>query len=268
MATPNYEQIQSFNTVTQQLIQSATDEFMRLYSSELTIDEVVELMTLVAEQYGLLASELGAQWYDLCTNLANIDAEPAEIRQADTESLRQRARWYVDNETDGKRVFNYFLQNVINDSIRETGSANLWRDYERGMVAGKWARVPVGETCAWCLMLASQGAWYLTKESALGKESGHYHDGCNCIAVYHSDPDDIPNYSKLAQYKKMYYDAENTRVKGDYSDDLRDRINRAKENHAKAVKDYEEGITDKEPKPWTKYNETLIIMRYQNEGLH
>lgn len=268
MATPNFEQIQSFNAVTQQLIQSAVDEFMKLYSAELEFDEVVNLMTLVAEQYGLLGSELGAQWYDLCTNLANIDADPAEIQQMDADDLRVRAKWYLDNEVDGKQVFNYYLQNVIQDSIRATGDANLWRDYERGLAAGKWARVPVGDTCAWCLMLASQGAWYLTKESALGAEKGHYHRGCNCIAVYHSDPDSIPNYANLTRYKQMYYDAENTRVSGDYDDDLRDRINMAKAQHKKKQQDYEDGLIDKQPAPWTKYNETLIIMRYQNEGLH
>ena len=268
MATPNFEQIQSFGNVRQQLIQAATDEFMKLYSPELSLDEVVDLMTLVAEQYDVLASELGAQWYDLCTGLANIDAEPAEIQRTDTETLRQRARWYVDNKIDQKQVFNYYLQNVINDSIRETGSANLGRDYERGLAAGKWARVPVGDTCAWCLMLASQGAWYLTKESALGKDGGHYHDGCNCIAVYHADPDDIPNYSNLTRYKKMYYDAENARIKGDYSDELSNRISSAKSQHLKKERDYENGLIDKKPPPWTKYNETLIIMRYQNEGLH
>lgn len=272
MATPNYEQIQSFGNVTQQLIQNATDEFMKLYTMSMSQDEIIELMTLIAEQYGLLASELGAQWYDLCTRLANINAEPAEIQGTSRDSLRQRARWYIENEVDGNKVFNYYLQNVINESIRVTGSANLGRDYERGLCSGKWARVPVGDTCAWCLMLASQGAWYLTRESALGEEAGHYHDGCNCIAVYHSDPDNIPNYANLQRYKSMYYDAENTRIanancRRPYDDELRERIDRAKENHAKAVREYEEGITDKEPKPWTRYNETLIIMRYQN-GLH
>lgn len=272
MATPNFEQIQSFGNVSKQLIQSATNDFMELYSSEMSIDDAIELVSRIAEQYGLLGSELGAQWYDLCTRLANIEAEPAELVEMDGESIRRRARAAVETAPDGKTVnaiFDYFLQNLINESIRETGSANLGRDYERGLCAGKWARVPVGETCAWCLMLASQGAWYLTEESALGKESGHYHNGCNCIAVYHANPNDIPNYAGLQRYKSMYYKAENTRLANSrgvkhYDEELQERITRAHEEHEKAVRDYEDGKTDKEPKPWTKYNETLIIMRYQN----
>lgn len=270
MAAPSFEQVQSFGNVTQQLIQAAADEFMKLYSAELSFDETVNLMALVAEQYGLLGSELGAQWYDLCTALANVDADPAEIREMDAEDLKARAKWHLENDIDQKQVFNYYLQNVINDSVRATGNANLWRDYERGLVPGRWARVPVGDTCAWCLMLASQGAWYVSKESALGKKSGHYHDGCNCIAVYHADPDDIPNYSNLARYKKMYYDAENARAanrsgREPYSEELQRRVDRARELHEE--RERQRMAEGKEPNPWTQYNETLIVMRYQNEGL-
>lgn len=273
MATPNFEQIQSFGNVTRQLVQAAVDEFMKLYSAELSFDETVELMALVAEQYGLLGSELGAQWYDLCTSLANIDADPADIQQMNADDLRVRAKWYLDNKVDQAQVFQYYLQNVINDSVRTTGGNNLWRDYTRGLVAGKWARVPVGDTCAWCLMLASQGAWYVSKKSALGAEPDHYHDGCNCIAVYHADPNDIPNYDNLVRYKKMYYDAENARIANEegrtrYNDELRDRISSARKKHLERNEKLKaEGKEDK-VREWTKYNETLIVMRYQNEGLH
>ena len=276
MATPNFEQIKSFSAVTSKLIQSATDDFMALYNPAMTIDEVVELAAQIAERYQELASELGAQWYDLCTRLANIEAEAAELREVDGESIRQRARAAVETAPTNKTVdavFNYFLHNEIQNSIRATGSANLNRDYERGLVSGKWARVPVGDTCAWCLMLASQGAWYLSKESALGNNGGHYHDGCDCVAVYHADADNIPNYENLLRYKRMYYDAENARVankngKQKYDEELQERVDRAKAQHAereaaKKQKAIERG-EEYEENPWTRYNETLIVMRYQN----
>lgn len=276
MATPNFEQIQSFNRVTNKLIQSATDDFMSLYKPGMSIDEVIEIAAQVATRYEELASELGAQWYDLCTKLANIEAEAAELRETDTESIRQRARAAVETAPTNKTVdavFNYFLHNEIQNSIRATGSANLWRDYERGLVSGKWARVPVGDTCAWCLMLASQGAWYLTKESAVGNNGGHYHDGCDCVAVYHADADNIPNYNNLVRYKRMYYDAENARIankdgKQKYDEELQERVDRAKAQHAereaaKKQRAIERGEEYTE-NPWTRYNETLIVMRYQN----
>lgn len=263
MPAPNYEQIQSFGNVTAQLKEAAIDEFMEYVYDGMTIDEIIDAATNVAMKYSYLGCELGAQWYDLCSELAGLDVEPAELPEVDDTKLAGRARAVVESVGDESLVsdaFNYFLQNEIQKSIRMTGNANLWRDYERGKAGGRWARVPVGDTCAWCLMLASNGAWYLSEKSALGTSPDHYHDGCNCIAVYHSDAESIAGYSDLDRYKSMYYEAENMRManasgKVPYSEELQSRIDKAREIH-KAK--YDDGETDIK---WTKYNETLIVMR-------
>lgn len=263
MAAPNFEQIQSFDNVSKQLTQAAIDEFLGEISPGMSYEAVIDVAVTVAEKFAFLGAELGAQWYDLCTQLAGVDAEPAELQQSDQDALRAKAEATVSKsqETFGK-TFEYYMQNVINDSIRLTGDANLRRDYNRGLVPGKWARVPVGETCAWCLMLASQGAWYLTKESALG-DGNHYHNGCNCVAVYHSDAESIKGYSgQLGRYKAMYYDAENIRLANElgrehYPEELQKRIDDARAIHEAK---YEADETDKK---WTQYNEDLIIMRYK-----
>ena len=267
MAAPSYSQIQSFNAVAAQLKEAAMDEFMDDFDVGMTRDEVIELATRIAEKYSYLGCELGAQWYDLCSEMAGLDVDPAELPEVDVGELNGKAQSTFAKAADSSliaEVFNYYLQNQIENSIRMTGSANLWRDYERGTAGGRWARVPVGDTCAWCLMLASQGAWYLSEKSAVTTGNGeHYHDGCNCVAVYHASPESISGYTKLAKYKDMYYDAENRRVANargtePYSEELAARVERAKAEH-KAK--YDAGETDVK---WTRYNETLIVMRYQN----
>lgn len=271
MPAPNYEQIQSFGRVTDQLIQAAVDEFMEYVYDGMTTAEIIDAAANVAAKYSRLGCELGAQWYDLCTELAGIDAEPAEYGEPDYEQLRGGIEKRIESVSDSssqQSAINGFLQDLINNSIRDTGSANLWRDYERGLAPGKWARVPVGETCAWCLMLASQGAWYLSEKSALVGNAGKYHDGCDCKAVYHADAESIAGYAELGKYKQMYYDAENMRQNGNYPPDLEARIDKAREQHKAREKERErlaaENGDDFEENPWTKYNETLIIMRYQN----
>lgn len=264
MATPTYEQIASFSGVSRQLVQRAVKEFMRLHRDDMSVEDVVRLMAAVGNKYGLAGGELGAQWYDLCCRLANIQAEPAELHPVpDEKALVLRAEWYLTHSTSAQEAITNYMHNVIMESVRATGDANLWRDYTRGLAPGRWARVPVGDTCAWCLMLASQGAWYVDEKSALGAEAGHYHDGCDCVAVYFADPENIPNYSQLTRYKEMYYDAENARKanasgREPYSEDLQERIDAAYNAH---VARFEAGETDK---PWTPYNETLIVMRYRN----
>lgn len=279
MAAPSYAQIQSFNAVADQLKEAAIDEFMSDLDDDMTRDEVVELAVRVAEKYSYLGCELGAQWYDLCSELAGVDVDPAELAEVDPDELEIRAQAAFDRASDGSLIsdaLNYYLQNQIENSIRRTGSANLNRDYERGMAGGKWARVPVGETCAWCLMLASQGAWYLSEETAKGIDPDHYHDGCDCVAVYHADPESIAGYAELTRYKEMYYDAENARLANEsgrepYDEELSWRVDHARAEHERKRKEYLEAIArgenPKEVKEWTVYNETLIVMRYQNAGL-
>lgn len=271
MAAPNYEQIQSFDHVTEQLKQAAIDEFLSEVDETMRLDDVLEVATRIAEKFAFLGAELGAQWYDLCTQLAGIEAEPAEIQEPDPDGLRAKAESTVKaSQKPFVETFEYYMQNVINDSIRKTGDANLWRDYMRGLSPGKWARVPVGDTCAWCLMLASQGAWYLTEESAVG-DGDHYHNGCNCKAVYHADAESINGYSgKLGKYKAMYYSAENIREaaesgKEPYPEELAMRIAKAEAMHgareaAKKAEAEANGETYVEQQ-WTQYNVDLIIMR-------
>ena len=48
----------------------------------------------------------------------------------------------------------------------------------------RFQRLPQGlETCDFCLMLASRGAVYLSKESAGGDDPDHFHRGCDCLIV-------------------------------------------------------------------------------------
>lgn len=270
MPAPNFEQIQSFSRVTGQLKESAVDEFMGELVEGMSRDEVIELASQIADKYRMLGSELGAQWYDLCSELAGYSLAPAELETPDYEGVRSRASnaaARADAAGDYARSFSEWLTNEIMDSIRTTGDDNLWRDYRRGLVPGKWCRVPVGETCAWCMMLASQGAWYKSRESALRESAGRYHSDCDCIAVFHADADSISGYTQLQEYKSAYYSAENARQannsgKQPYPEDLEIRVQKAKAHHAEQNRKRREN--GEEEVPWRVYNETLVVMRYQN----
>ena len=281
MAAPNYEQIQSFGLVRTQLVEAAVDEFMEYVYEGITRDEVLAVAAQLAGKYAMLGEELGAQWYDLCTELAGIKADPAVVSPINDKRMAAWADAVFLEEFNRELVHNW-MKDVINESIRETGDANMWRDYKRGLkkVEGKWARVPVGKTCAWCMMLAAQGAWYLSQDNALWKGGVHgdrYHDNCDCIAVYHADPEYIRGYSELVEYKNRYYKADNARLanargKEPYPEELQERINTAERKHIererkRKLEAYERG-EEYEEKPWTVYNEDMIVMRWQDPGLH
>ena len=270
---PSYEQILSFGETRTQLVEYAIEEFNYWVHEGMTKQELMQIATTIGEKYSLLGSELGAQWYDLCTQLAEIEAEPAELSPVSTEDINARVTAAMNAEPGLiESVFNSYLQNVVNDSIRRTGDANLQRDYERGLAGGKWCRVPVGDTCAWCLMLASNGAWYKSKETALGTSPDHYHSDCNCVAVYHADAESVKGYEKLAKYKEMYYTADDMRIANNkgrekYPEELEKRVTAARVKfEAEEQAKYEEAKANGayyNKKSWPKAKEDLIIMRYQ-----
>lgn len=272
MPAPSYAQISGFGKASKQLEQAAFGEFMEHVYDGMTHEELVDVAASIAAKYSFYGCELGAQWYDLCSQAAGLDVDPAEYGDPDPDAMRQRAEAALENvePTDAPKL-NTFLQDLINDSIRMTGYDNLWRDYERGMCGGKWCRVPVGDTCAWCLMLASQGAWYLTEKSAIGADPGHYHSRCDCVAVYHADAESIAGYRNLERYKETYYNADNVRQAAEsgrtpYHDELRERVEAAKVRHEQLEdeKEAEAAARGEEyrRKPWTVYNEDLLIIRY------
>lgn len=84
--------------------------------------------------------------------------------------------------------------------------------YENGLKDRKivrFARVPGGgETCRFCIMLASRGAVYYSRKSA-GEDKGHYHDNCQCtiqpvfMQSKHGAADIVEGYDPK-KYKDMY----------------------------------------------------------------
>ena len=67
----------------------------------------------------------------------------------------------------------------VDRETRKAANTCMARNAERDSTKPKWARVPQGkDTCPTCLMLASRGFAYNSKEAA-----EHAHPNCDCVAV-------------------------------------------------------------------------------------
>jgi hypothetical protein len=95
--------------------------------------------------------EAGARWA----------VSPAFQAEPDPEAVLQRA---------GDAT-----QRYVQQAGRDTITESVLGDPAKA----KWARAPQGETtCAFCLILASRGAVYLTRETA--GAVNRYHNACDC----------------------------------------------------------------------------------------
>ncbi len=146
----------------------------------------------VVQSYDSVASSFAAEWYDYRAEQAG-----ARLRQAVTSTVyspktadevaRYRAKKLAKGDFEGfARACGEYAANDALRSLNATIMANAKRDRREGV---RFARVPTGwETCTFCLMLASRGAVYHTRQTA--GEFKHFHRRCDCKVVpgFEDDP--------------------------------------------------------------------------------
>lgn len=268
MATPSYAETIRYAGEVKSLTDAATKAITKAIKGKLG-NELIDAALRVIESYGVQGKELGAQWYDFCASKAGVPADAASIEPMDLQgyqfALEDLVSSFDLDEIDAEEMYRRITEmvgDVAANTSRDAVYENMVRDQfldwrlDPNDRRVRYARIPVGETCAWCIMLASLGAWYLSYESAGGLDPDHFHAHCDCVVVPYATPDDIPGYaSSLGRYRDMYYTANSDRSHGELSPELQERISMARAKHEEK---YAAGETDKR---WTNYNETLIVMR-------
>jgi len=139
--------------------------------------------TLVAV-YGDAAASVAADWYDLLRESAGapgayraVLAEPAPATQ-----VRASARWAAGPlfaaDPDPDHALG-LLSGSVQRLVQQAGRRTMFRNGASDPASPRWARVPHGiSPCAFCRMLASRGAVYLSARTA--GRFDQWHDDCNC----------------------------------------------------------------------------------------
>ena len=285
MATPTYSDIKRYSSMARSVSKSAREEFERR-ASEIDYsdwarasDELRELCRAIVRTYGMGAATLGAQWYDYCRRLAIGEGDPAEPLTPNESSLTYDIEQTIHGLYEGTiapddmaHAMGATVEKTVHALSRDTVSVALQRDYDASVARGegqgkrsryRWTRVTVGTSCAFCTMLASRGAVYLSRESAGGTPSSKFHDDCDCVVLPFADSGDIRGYEQtLDACSKAYYDARNAIARDELPDELNKRIAEARARHKAR---FEAGETTE---PWRDFNEITMVMRWQNPGMH
>ena len=138
------------------------------------------------------------------------------------------------------------LLDRLSFDLNRASKVSVVRNGRRDGRGVRFARVPQGtETCAWCLMTAGLGFWFMTEESA-----SHTHRGCDCAIVPGIGLSDvhIGGYDSGA-YRDMWRSAREKLDHGDVPQELLDRINAQKAAKGKRYRMDTNGV--------------LAVMRYE-----
>lgn len=142
------------------------------------------VMEAWAETYDEAAASLAAEFYD-----STVGGE-ARLPSAITETVydpaktddvaRYQVKKLMDGDIEGfSRACGEYAANDAKRALNRTIMGNVARDRKRGV---RFARILTGrENCLFCIMLASRGAVYHTRQSA--GEFAHFHRNCDCKVV-------------------------------------------------------------------------------------
>lgn len=156
----------------------------------------------VATKYGEAAAALSCQMYDRMAML--MDAAVPEAIPAETATLEEIAK----GVTWGAYHSPSQIPSVISRMVRQAGADTMIQNARRD--SAEWAWIPQGDTCAFCITLASRGWQPASKAVLKGNHAEHIHQNCDCTFAIAFRPKDQQQYIRIYdpdRYKQIYNDA-------------------------------------------------------------
>lgn len=161
------------------------------------IDYAFALVTKYGEGAGALASEM----YDALAELSGA-AVPAAI-PAQTATYAETAKAINGAiKTGNSEIVSAAAGRLVKMAGVDTVMQNALRD------GAEWAWIPRGDTCAFCITLASRG-WQRASQAAIKDgHAEHIHANCDCTYAVRFDRDTNVEGYEPSVYYRMYQNAD------------------------------------------------------------
>lgn len=148
-------------------------------------DAIIDRMEFYCGPYADMAAILAAEFYDGLRELS-VGKKLGALAESGREPIatEKAVRGIMQDVVEGKAAEAVVrkLLDRTDYEIKKSAGECIYRNGKRDPLKPRYARVPSGaETCRFCIMLASRGFVYRTKESA--GEGNHYHANCDCRIV-------------------------------------------------------------------------------------
>lgn len=162
---------------------------------------LIQYAYAIAIRYGEGAAALACIMYDSLAEASGVTL-PAALPAA-VPSVGEVAKAINGTLKTGN---NNIVADSVGRLVKQTGVDTTMKNAIRD--GAEWAWIPSGDTCAFCITLASRG-WQRASRAALnGGHAEHIHANCDCTyAVRFDKKSDVAGYHP-EQYRKMYDDAE------------------------------------------------------------
>lgn len=178
-------------------------------------ENLIRYAYALATKYGEGAGAAACEMYDAVSALENANVPPA--LPARTATYGEVAKAVLGTLKTGN---DEIVSSAVGRQVKMVGVDTMMQNALRD--GAEWAWIPRGDTCAFCLTLASKGWQKASKNAIKNGHAEHIHANCDCTyAVRFSDNVDVEGYDPEL-YRKMYYDAP---LKDGQSPSAKNRIN-------------------------------------------
>ena len=142
----------------------------------------IECVDAIANIYGNAAGTCAANLYDELTEQTGQKYKAATVNSSDISSyIKKEAHYQAGKLVLGESLeFAQQMAMCVKDQVARCANQTMKENAKRDKI--RYARVPMGgETCKFCIMLASKGFVYTSSKTA--GEGNHYHSNCRCKVV-------------------------------------------------------------------------------------
>lgn len=171
------------------------------------MNALIDFAYALATKYGEGAAALSAAMYDAIAELSGKLFDPAI--PAETASYQQVAKTVqgVAKVSRNPEEMGGAVGRLVKQAGADTTLQNALRD------GAEFAWVPSGDTCAFCITLASRGWQRASKKAIKGGHAEHIHSNCDCTYAIRFDKDSgVAGYDP-EKYLRMYESADGSTPK-------------------------------------------------------
>lgn len=180
--------------------QTAADKlkkYIELYGTD-DRKALIEYANALVSHYGQASGALACEMYESTAEAQNVIIQTAEIAQL--PSYGEVAKAVNGTVKNGQTA------NAISRLVKRTAADTTLLNAERDGAQFAW--VPHGDTCAFCITLASRGWQYMSKKALKNGHAEHIHANCDCqYAVRFDGRSTVAGYNP-EKYLEQYESAE------------------------------------------------------------
>lgn len=164
--------------------------------------DLIDYAYALVDYYGDGTATVACELYDQIAALQGAKVLPAVPAQKPTRDDVAQTMLGVLKDTTNEE----YVSAVVGRMVKQVGQDTLLQNAVRDGAQFAW--IPAGQTCAFCITLASNGWQQASKKTVKNGHAEHIHSNCDCsYCVRFNDNLTVDGYNPEA-YRKIYMAAD------------------------------------------------------------